>query len=123
MSKTYKNLLLVIMSFVLMISLVGCAPSLVGKTYVYESFEYELSEDLTEIEKGIAEVAATAVKKVYENIEISFNEEGKCTLGSYTQDGSTLLIGNTEYKIKGSKIVLEIVEKNYSVKIVFAVKK
>lgn len=123
MSKTLKNLFIVVLTFVLMISIVGCAPNLVGKTYVYESFEYELSEDLTEIEKGIAELAVTATKKVYENIEITFEEEGKCTLGSYTQDGSKLMINNTEFKTSGNKIVFEVVEKNYSVKIVFVVKK
>ena len=90
---------------------------------LYESFDYELSENLTEIEKGIAELAVTATKKIYENIEISFQEDGKCTLGSYTQDGSKLMINNTEFKASGNKIVLKIEEKNYSLKVVFIVKK
>ena len=123
MAKTLKNLFIVVLTFVLMVSIVGCAPSLAGKTYVYESFDYELSEDLTEIEKGIAELAVTATKKIYENIEISFQEDGKCSLGSYTQDGSKLMINNTEFKASGNKIVLEVEEKNYSLKVVFIVKK
>ena len=123
MTKTIKNLLVLVVALVLMVSIVGCAPNLAGKTYVYESFDYELSENLTEIEKGIAELAVTATKKIYENIEISFQEDGKCSLGSYTQDGSKLMINNTEFKASGNKIVLEVEEKNYSLKVVFIVKK
>ena len=109
MTKTFKSILVLVVAFMLTLTLTGCASSVAGKTYVYDSFEYEL--------------AVTAVKKVYENIELTFNEDGTCTLGKYTQDGSKLTIGDTEYKVSGSKITLKIEEANYSVKVVLKVKK
>ncbi len=123
MTKTFKSILVLVVAFMLTLTLTGCASSVAGKTYVYDSFEYELAEDLTAIEEGVAELAVTAVKKVYENIELTFNEDGTCTLGKYTQDGSKLTIGDTEYKVSGSKITLKIEEANYSVKVVLKVKK
>jgi hypothetical protein len=119
-----KKLFAFISLFAFLLCLAGCAASVSGKTYKYDSFEYELSEDLTAVEKGIAEVAVTGVKKIYENIEITFNEDGTTSLGfKYTQDGSKLVVGDTEYKVKGSKIVLEVVEDDYSITITLAEKK
>lgn len=118
MTKVFKSFLAIVVVLALTLTLVGCASNVAGKTYVYDSFEYELAEDLTNIEKGVAELAVTGVKKIYENIELKFNEDGTCSLGSYTQDGSKLVIADVEYKVKGSKIVLEIEEDSYSVKVV-----
>ena len=123
MTKVFKRFLVIVALIALTLTLTGCATNVTGKTFVYDSFEYELAEDLTSIEKGVAELAATGIKKVYENIELTFNEDGTCTLGEYTQDGSKLVIGDVEYKVSGSKIILEVEEKNYYVKITLKEKK
>lgn len=113
---------LLVLAFVCL-ALVGCG-SVAGKTYVFDSFEYELAEDLTAIEKGVAEGAATLAKKAHENVEVTFNEDGTTSLGlSYTQDGSTLTFGGNEYKVKGSKLVLEVEKDDYSYTVTYVVKK
>ncbi len=123
MTKVFKRFLVIIFALALTLTLTGCASNVTGKTFVYDSFDYELSEDLTAFEKGVAELAVTGIKKVYENIELTFGEDGKCSLGAYTQDGSKLTIGDVEYKVKGSKIVLEIEDDDYFVKVVLKEKK
>lgn len=123
MTKVFKRFLVIIAVLALTLTLTGCATNVAGKTFVFDSFEYEINEDATAIEKGLAEVAATAVKKTYEIMEVTFNEDGTCTLGAYTQDGSDLEFGGVKYKVKGSKIVLEIEENNYYAKVVLKEKK
>ena len=121
--KMIKKLTALFVLLFVCVALVGCG-SVAGKTYVYDSFEYELSDDLTGLEKAAAEVAATAVKKAHEYVEITFNEDGTTSLGvKYTQDGSTLTIAGVEYKVKGSKLVIEVEEDNYSYKVTYVVKK
>ena len=122
MTKVFKKFLVIIAVLALTLTLTGCASKVAGKTYVFDSFEYELSEDLTALEKLAAEAAATGIKVVYEKIELTFNEDGTCTLGSYTQDGSKLVIAGTEYKVKGSKIVLEVEEADFYAKVTLKVK-
>ena len=122
MTKVFKRFLVIIAVLALTLTLTGCASKVAGKTYVFDSFDYELSEDLTSLEKLAAEAAATGIKVVYENIELTFNEDGTCTLGSYTQDGSKLVIAGTEYKVKGSKIVLEVEKDDFYAKVTLKVK-
>ena len=107
------------------VGLTGC--SVAGKTYVYDSFDYELSEDLTTIEKGIAEGLITTAKKGYEILEFTFNEDGTNASGAkWTKEGSTIKVDGLvdyELKLKGSKLVIEVEENNYSYVVTFVVKK
>lgn len=118
--KKFTALLLV---FLLTLVLAGCASSVAGKTYTYDSFEYEKAEGLTAVEDALVEVGVTAAKALYENVEVTFNEDGTSTLGSWTQDGSKLTIGGKEYTVKGSKIVIEVQEEKFSYTATFVVKK
>lgn len=123
MTKVFKRFLVIVALIALTLTLTGCATNVTGKTFVYDSFEYELAEDLTSVEKGVAELAVTGIKKGFENIELTFNEDGTCLLGKYTQDGSKLVIGEDEYKVSGSKIILEVETDDYSIKITLKEKK
>lgn len=118
--KKFTALLLVLF---MALALVGCASSVAGKTYVYDSFEYEKAEGLTAVEDALVEVGVTAAKAIYENVEVTFNEDGTSVLGSWTQDGSKLTIGGKEYTVKGSKIVIEVQEEKFSYTATFVVKK
>ena len=122
MTKVFKRFLVIIAVLALTLTLTGCASKVAGKTYVFDSFDYEINEDLTSLEKIAAEAAATGIKLIYENIELTFNEDGTCILGSYTQDGSKLVIAGTEYKVKGSKIVLEVEKDDFYAKVTLKVK-
>ncbi len=119
-----KKFTLVLLMLLTVLALAGCASSVAGKTYTYDSFEYEKAKGLTALEDAGAEIAITAAKALYENVEITFNEDGTTNLGqSWTQDGSKLTIGSTEYKVKGSKIVVEVETEDYSYVATFVVKK
>ena len=48
--KMIKKLTALFVLLFVCVALVGCG-SVAGKTYVYDSFEYELSDDLTALEK------------------------------------------------------------------------
>ena len=114
--------------FALLFAVVGLTScSVAGKTYVYDSFDYELSEDLTTIEKGIAERLITTAKKGYEILEFTFNEDGTTASGAkWTKEGSTIKVDGLvdyELKLKGSKLVIEVEENNYSYIVTFVVKK
>lgn len=122
MTKVFKRFLVIIAVLALTLTLTGCASKVAGKTYVFDSFDYEINEELTSLEKIAAEAAATGIKLIYENIELTFNEDGTCNLGSYTQDGSKLVIAGTEYKVKGSKIVLEVEKDDFYAKVTLKVK-
>jgi hypothetical protein len=120
-----KKFLAFFAMFALLLGLASCG-SVAGKTYVYGEFEYEVAEDLTKIEAGLAEAAVTVAKKTYEKVEITFNEDGTCTGGTWTKDGSNVTvktIGEVTYKLKGSKLVLEVVEEAYSYTVTLVVKK
>ena len=110
--------------FVFLLTLAGCSVNVSGKTFVYESFDYKLEEDLTGLEEAAAELAVTAVKKLYEYTEITFNEDGTTSLGQeWKQEGSTLTVDGTAYKVEGSLIVLTIDEEDYDITIKLAEKK
>ena len=118
-----KKLFAILALFAVVLSLSACANKLAGKTFSYENFEYTVNEDLTKIEKGLAEVAATAIKTGAQ-IDITFNEDGTCTLGTYTHDGSKVIINeNIEYKAAGGKLVLESEGDGFSYKVTYVEKK
>ena len=118
-----KKLFAILALFAVVLSLSACATKVTGKTFTYDAFEYEVSEDLTKIEQGIAEAAATAIK-VGAQIDITFNEDGTCTLGTYTQDGSKVIINESvEYKAAGGKLVLESEGDGFSYKVTYVEKK
>ena len=118
-----KKLFAILALFAVVLSLSACATKVAGKTFTYENFEYTVNEDLTKIEKGLAEVAATAIKAGAQ-IDITFNEDGTCTLGTYTQDGSKVIINeNIEYKAAGGKLVLESEGEGFSYKVTYVEKK
>ena len=103
-----KKLFAILALFAVVLSLSACATKVAGKTFTYENFEYTVNEDLTKIEKGLAEVAATAIN----------------TLGTYTQDGSKVIINeNIEYKAAGGKLVLESEGDGFSYKVTYVEKK
>ena len=118
-----KKIGLLVLLFALTLVLSACATNVSGKTFVYDSFEYEKAEGLTPGEDVIADIAISAAKAIYENVEVTFNEDGTCVLGSWTQEGTKLTIGKEEYKVSGSKIVLEVVEEDYSYTVKFTIKK
>ena len=116
----------IIAIFVLLFTVIGlasCATKVEGKTYAYEKFEYELTEGLTKIEEGIAEAAVTAVKIIHEGKEITFNANGTCTFGQWTQDGKDVTIGSSVYKATGNKLVLEVTTEDYTYKVTYKIKK
>lgn len=116
----------IIAVFVLLFTIVGlasCATKVEGKTYVYEKFEYELSEGLTSIEKGIAELAVSAAKALHEGNEVTFNADGTCKFGKWTQDGKDVTIGDTVYKATGNKLVLEFTSEDYTYTVTYTIKK
>ena len=118
-----KKLFAILALFAVVLSLSACTTKVAGKTFTYEKFEYTVNEDLTALEKGAAELAATAIKAGAQ-IDITFNEDGTCTLGKYTQDGSKVIINeNIEYKAVGGKLVLESEGEGFSYKVTYVEKK
>ena len=107
-----KKILAFVALFACLLGLASCTTKVSGKTYVYDSFSYEISEDLTAIEKGVAELAATGIKKTYEVIELVFDAETEGDV--WTQDGKTVTYGGVEYTVKGKKLVLSVSEDDYS---------
>ena len=114
--------------FALLVGLLGLAScSVAGNTYIYDSFEYEIAEDATKLESAAIEVAITAAKKVYENLEITFNEDGTTNTGAkWTKDGSIIKVDGVvdyEFKVSFNKLLVEVQEKNYSYTVTLVVKK
>ncbi len=118
-----KKLFAILALFAVVLSLSACATKVAGKTFTYDDFEYTIDDSLTALEKGAAELAATGIKAGAQ-IDITFNEDGTCTLGTYTQDGSKVIINeNVEYKAAGGKLVLESKGEGFSYKVTYVEKK
>ena len=120
-----KKIFAFLFALVAILTLTGCSVRK-GHYYQYSTFEYELFEDLTTIEKGIAEVAITTAKKGYQFLSFGFVNDEVCfvgnTQGSYTQDGNKITVkcGLTyELVAKGSKLVIEVQEDDYSYTVTF----
>lgn len=116
----------IIAVFVLLLTIVGlasCATDVKGKTYVYDSFEYEVAEGLTPLEQAGADIAISAVKAIHEGKELTFKEDGTCTYGKWSQDGKEVTIGDSVYKATGRKLVLEVTTEDYTYKVTYVVKK
>ena len=122
MINVLKKSLVIIAVLMLTFTLAGCASSVAGKTYVLDSFDSELTEGLGTLEELAAKASIEATKLVYNNIEITFNEDGTCTLGAWTQEGSKLTMAGTEYKVSGNKIILKVEKNDYKLKVVLKAK-
>ena len=122
MINLFKKSLVVIVVLMLTFTLAGCASSVAGKTYVLDSFDSELAEGLGTLEELAAKASIAATKLVYNNVEITFNEDGTCTLGTWTQEGNKLTMAGTEYKVSGNKIILKVEKNDYKIKVVLKAK-
>ena len=107
------------------VGLTGC--SVAEKTYVSDSFDYEIAEGLSMTDSFAANAAIEVAKGAYSNLEITFNADGTTGSGAkWTQDGSKLTIDglvDLEFKVSGSKLVASYECDNYSWKAVLVVKK
>ena len=70
----------------------------------------------------VAESSLAAIKSDSKT-DITFNEDGTCTLGTYYQWFSKVIIEDIEYEVVGEKLVLESEEKEFSYKITYIEKK
>ena len=122
MINVLKKSLVIIAVLMLTFTLAGCASSVAGKTYVLDSFDSELAEGLGTLEEIAAKASIEATKLVYNNVEITFNEDGTCTLGTWTQEGNKLTMAGTEYKVSGNKIILKVEKNDYKLKVVLKAK-
>ena len=100
---------------VCMFSLTACAGSVEGKTYKFHDITYKYDGEMTENEKIYADRAVETMKKIFESLELTFEEGGKVKSGSiptgtWEQDGSKLVVkavvGSGEYKLSGSKLIM-----------------
>ena len=93
--------------FACILTLVGCS-KVSGKTYVYESFTYELADDLSTLEEIAAKAVAATAEALAKNNKMVFDPETEGDL--WSQDGSKVIYGGIEYKVKGSKLIFEKTE-------------
>ena len=116
-----KKILMFFSLFVCLFTLASCSAEVSGKTYVYDSFEYKLSDDLTGAEKAVVELAVTGFKKTCEVLVLEFKVDTEGSL--WTQDGNKVSYGGVIYTVKGSKLVLTGSKDNYSYTVTYVVKK
>ena len=92
--------------FAVVLTLSACTTKVAGKTFVYEELEISFTE------KGDENTNAKIqqyLEALYTGKEITFNEDGTCTGGTYTQDGSEVVVNETlTYEAKGGKLVYNL---------------
>ena len=100
-----KKLFAILELFAVVLSLSACTTKVAGKTFVYDELEIKWTDKVDEDKQ---ESITNFLVKMNEDAEITFNEDGTCTLGTYTQDGSKVLVGDVEYTAKGGKLTYEL---------------
>lgn len=127
MKKLLTSISVALLAIVLCVAFSGCATNVSGKTYQFDTIEYETENDLSDEVKELLDGIVEGLESTYSG-SITFNDDGTVSgtisgfsAGAWKQDGKTVGLyatadsttALTEYTVSGSKLVYEY-ETSYS---------
>lgn len=127
MKKLLTSISVALLAIILCVAFSGCATNVSGKTYQFDTIEYETDAELSDTVKGILDGIVEGLESNYAG-SITFNEDGTVSgsiagisAGAWKQDGKTVGLyasqssttALAEFSASGSKLVSET-EESYS---------
>jgi len=116
MKKVLLGFTTALLTVILCLTLAGCASSVAGKTYNYDSFTVKYDDSVRNEDKERYEKVIDAALSLYK-ISYTFDENGKVnpvagiSLVSYEQDGNKVTlkgslsgVSTTQFTVSGSKL-------------------